>query len=60
MSYKVKCLECGYIDDIETFPTTKTYNTDEDGDIIKDSTFLCPNCDAEGDQYFDIIEVNIS
>lgn len=52
----VKCKECSYEGNIENFPTTMHYDQDADGNISKDSTFICPNCDAEGDEYFDIIE----
>lgn len=52
----VKCLECGIIKPIEDMPTTKRYSDDGEGGILKDADYLCTNCDAEGDEYFELIE----
>lgn len=50
-----KCKECGHYEPAETMKGTMIY-TEFDDEICKDWEPLCPNCDAEGDDHFDIIE----
>lgn len=50
-----KCKECGKETPANEMPGCMEYH-EFDGDITKDWNPICPNCDAEGDDYFETIE----